>query len=100
MAYVRKSAPPPRPDFSWHDAAACRGEDLWLFFGSDGERSAEREIREAEAKKICIGCPVREECLDQALSRPERAGIFGGLNPEERHTTRRRLARHRREAAA
>ncbi len=50
------------------------GEDLVLFFGPDGERQPEREIRERKAKQICMGCPVRTECLDYAVSRPEKYG--------------------------
>ena len=44
----------------------------------------------AEAKAVCAGCPVRAECLDEALARiPD--GIAGGLTPAER----RRLVRGR-----
>jgi len=51
MSQVRRqSAVLPRPNWGWQDAAACRGEDLLLFFGPDGERQPEREIRERKAK--------------------------------------------------
>ena len=75
MAQVRRQANLPRPSWGWQDAAACRGEDLVLFFGPDGERQPEREIRERKAKQICMGCPVRTECLDYAVSRPEKSAI-------------------------
>jgi WhiB family redox-sensing transcriptional regulator len=82
----------------WARQAACRGEDLVLFFGLEGERAAEtREPREARAKAICSGCPARDDCLDYAVSRPERYGVYGGMNPEEREAERRR---RRRRAAA
>ncbi|MFE3452429.1 WhiB family transcriptional regulator [Nonomuraea sp. NPDC059194] len=80
-------------EWSWQNAAACRGEPLWLFFGSAGERHSEREEREAEAKSICAQCPVRAECATYALSRPEKYGTWGGLNPEERASERRRRQR-------
>jgi len=64
-----------------------------LFFGPDGERQPEREIRERKAKQICMGCPVRTECLDYAVSRPEKYGMWGGLNEDERASERRRRMR-------
>jgi WhiB family redox-sensing transcriptional regulator len=77
----------------WMDAAECRGEDLILFFGIDGERQPEREIRERKAKAVCMRCPVRAECLDYAVSRPEKSGLWGGLNEDERAMERRRRQR-------
>ena len=51
MSQVRRqTAVLPRPNWGWQDAAACRGEDLMLFFGPDGERQPERDIRERKAK--------------------------------------------------
>jgi WhiB family transcriptional regulator, redox-sensing transcriptional regulator len=93
MAQVRRQANLPRPIWGWQDAAACRGEDLVLFFGPDGERQPEREIRERKAKAICSRCPVRNECLDYAVARPEKYGTWGGLNEEERASERRRRMR-------
>src|ERR1700735_902472 len=80
----RHAAVLPRPNWGWQDDAACRGEDLLLFFGPDGERQPEREVRERKAKAICMSCPVRSECLNYAVSRPEKYGTWGGLNEEER----------------
>lgn len=80
-------------DWGWTGRAACRGEDLALFFGVDGERQAEREIREWKAQQVCAGCPVRTDCLDYAVSRPEKYGIYGGLNEDERSRERRRRTR-------
>jgi len=75
--------------------AACRDTGLMmLFFGPDGERSAEREIRERKAKAVCAVCPIRAECLDYALRHPARHGIWGGLNAEELAAERRGLLRH------
>ncbi|MFG2001742.1 WhiB family transcriptional regulator [Spirillospora sp. NPDC048911] len=82
-----------RPDFTWQDFADCHGEDLVLFFGPDGERAPERELRERKAKQICAGCPVRTECADYAVSRPEKYGTWGELNEEERASERRRRQR-------
>ncbi|MFF2094798.1 WhiB family transcriptional regulator [Streptomyces sp. NPDC058202] len=65
----------------WRTAAACRGEDPDLFF------SREFEII---ARKICITCPVRPECLasildiERGTSVDYRDGIVAGLTPRER----------------
>lgn len=86
------------PDWRWQDNAACRGLDLMLFFGPDGERQAEREYREYVAKEVCAGCPVRRDCLDYAVERPEAYGTWGNLGEEERKAERRK--RMRRASAA
>jgi WhiB family transcriptional regulator, redox-sensing transcriptional regulator len=36
---------------------------------------------------------VRNECLDYAISRPEKYGTWGGLNEDERASERRRRMR-------
>jgi len=93
MEVRRQVTLPPRPNWGWQDAAACRGTDVVLFFGPDGERQPEREIRERKAKAMCASCPVRSECLDYAISRPEKYGTWGGLNEDERASERRRRMR-------
>ena len=43
------------------------------------------------AKRICKECPVREECLDYAISTKELFfGIWGGMAPKERIAERKR----------
>ena len=94
MSEVRSQvAVPARPSWAWQDAAACRGKDTLLFFGPDGERQPEREVRERKAKAVCASCPVLAECLAYAISRPEKYGVWGGLNEEERASERRRRMR-------
>src|SRR6266542_950662 len=78
MSEVRRQAAlMPRPNWGWQDDAACRGKEVVLFFGPDGERQPEREIRERKAKIVCASCPVRTECLSYAVSRPEKYGTWG-----------------------
>jgi WhiB family redox-sensing transcriptional regulator len=81
------------PDWAWQDDASCRGQELVLFFGPDGERAPERDVRELKAKAICSGCPARNACLNYALDRPEKYGLYGGLNEDERASVRRRRQR-------
>jgi WhiB family transcriptional regulator, redox-sensing transcriptional regulator len=94
MSEVRRQATlAPRPNWAWQDQAACRGKEVVLFFGPDGERQPERDIRERKAKAVCAACPVRAECLSYAVARPEKYGTWGGLNEEERSSERRRRMR-------
>lgn len=88
------------PDVTWMDRAGCRGEDLMLFFGADGERPPERDYRERKAKAICAQCPVRSACLIHAFDHPERSGTWGGLGEEDRASARRRRMRRQANAAA
>ena len=56
-----------------------------MFFPpSHFERKADKEAREARAKRICATCPVRRDCLGYALRIREPHGIWGGLNEVER----------------
>ena len=63
---------------------ACKGKDPDLFFAPDAEFVTARQKREAKAKTICAGCPVRDACLAYALDAREGYGIWGGLNEDER----------------
>jgi WhiB family transcriptional regulator, redox-sensing transcriptional regulator len=82
-------------DMSWEARAACGGMAAQLFFGPDGERPQEREIREAKAVAVCARCPVRAQCLDYALENSIKHGIWGGRNQEQRAQERRRRAGRR-----
>jgi WhiB family redox-sensing transcriptional regulator len=74
----------------WRHRARCRGDagvDFYPPFG--GESRRERVAREQRAKVVCASCPVRNECLDQAMTYEERYGVWGGLTADERLTFRR-----------
>lgn len=43
-----------------------------------------------EAKRVCVGCEVRVECLEYALANDERFGIWGGLSERERRKLKKR----------
>lgn len=84
----------------WRSLAACRKEpDPEVFFPENGGNYT-------RARKICATCPVTEPCLALALrseagtSDRLRAGMFGGLTPEERCELERDLRRKRREGVA
>lgn len=80
----------------WMRHAACRSEDLGLFFGPDGEQPAARDAREAAAKAVCSRCRVRSACLADALERGARHGVLGGTTPAERKQLRRSYLRRMR----
>lgn len=80
------------PDLSfelpvWHYDAACLNADPAMFFPEMGESSE-------PAKALCRRCPVRDECLTDALAfeaedATATVGVRGGLSPNERHRLRR-----------
>src|SRR6188472_535764 len=76
-------------DRSWQDYANCLGVDPDLFF-------PERGASTREAKEVCRGCVVREDCLEFALINGEKFGIWGGMSERERRRIRRRRAMQRR----
>ncbi len=69
----------------WQDYANCLGVDPDLFF-------PERGASTREAKEVCRGCVVQDECLEFALSNGEKFGIWGGKSERERRRVRRQRA--------
>jgi WhiB family transcriptional regulator, redox-sensing transcriptional regulator len=67
---------------SWQHEGECNGLNFeqidHVFYPSQGQ-----SIK--EARKICAPCPVKQECLDYALEKGERFGIWGGLTTRERN---------------
>ena len=87
-----KPGPVRTPDLS---AGACRTADPDLFFPPDAELVKAGQRREAAAKAICAGCPVRDECLAYALESRQAFGIWGGADERERRAMLRRQAERR-----
>ena len=81
------------PENDWRTEAACRSMDAAIFFSPEHfETKQEKDAREAAAKQVCGGCPVREACLDYAVTAQEKYGIWGGLTELERRAVVRRRA--------
>lgn len=71
---------------NWREQAACRRTSP-LVFETDG--------RVGEAHRICSVCPVRAECLDEALRLRDTHGFRGGHTGDERAALLRRARRPR-----
>lgn len=69
----------------WQDRALCAETDPEAFFPEKGGSTR-------EAKRICLGCEVKDECLEYALAHDERFGIWGGLSERERRRLKRAWA--------
>ncbi|MFD5818567.1 WhiB family transcriptional regulator [Streptomyces sp. NPDC127038] len=78
---------------NWREGASCRTVDPDLFFpiGSTGPAVLQIE----EAKAVCAGCPVREQCLRWALDTGQTVGVWGGTSEAERRALTRRRSRQR-----
>lgn len=79
---ARSTATPSPGPRGWRRQAACRDEDPELFFPPGRGDTAYAQVE--AAKRICLGCPVREPCLTYALATRQREGIWGGLTGLER----------------
>ena len=69
-------------DLVWQDDALCAEVDGELFFPEKGGDVS-------PAKRVCMACRVRRECLDYALDHGERFGIWGGLSERQRRLMKR-----------
>ncbi|RKS71429.1 WhiB family redox-sensing transcriptional regulator [Motilibacter peucedani] len=70
-------------ELRWQERALCAQTDPEAFFPEKGGSTR-------EAKRVCLGCDVRAECLEYALAQDERFGIWGGLSERERRRLRKR----------
>jgi WhiB family redox-sensing transcriptional regulator len=72
-------------ELGWQERALCAETDPEAFFPEKGGSTR-------EAKRVCLSCEVRTECLEYALAHDERFGIWGGLSERERRRLKRRPA--------
>jgi WhiB family transcriptional regulator, redox-sensing transcriptional regulator len=71
------------PGEHWRSLAACQFADPDLFFPISSSGPSGSQV--AQAKAICAGCPVRQQCLAFALRTHQVHGVWGGLTEQERH---------------
>ncbi|MDE2591791.1 MAG: WhiB family transcriptional regulator [Actinomycetales bacterium] len=68
---------------AWQADAICSQTDPEAFFPEKGGSTR-------DAKRICAGCDVKQQCLEYALANDERFGIWGGLSERERRKLKKR----------
>ena len=66
----------------WTSAAACNSADPDELFVTGAAQN--------RAKAVCMGCPVRAECLADALDNRVEFGVWGGMTERERRALLRR----------
>ena len=66
----------------WPSLAACRNGNPDALFVQGAEQNV--------AKRICRRCPVRYECLADALDNRIEFGVWGGMTERERRALLRR----------
>lgn len=66
----------------WPSRAACRGAEPDELFVPGAAQN--------RVKALCTGCPVRTECLADALDNRTEYGIWGGMTERERRALLRR----------
>lgn len=76
-----------RPE-TWTRQAACAGINPELWFPARGDHHTANA-----AIAICLGCPVRAQCLKYALEQRIEHGIWGGLPVRARRHLRRAMPR-------
>lgn len=81
----------------WTELANCRGmnlEDFYIGTTDDkGWHASRNTAHLAGLRTICRACPVRDQCLEDAIDTFDRHAFRGGMTPPERR-------RHARKAAA
>ena len=66
----------------WTALSACRTSDPDELFVTGAAQN--------RAKAVCMGCPVRTECLSDALDNRVEFGVWGGMTERERRALLRR----------
>jgi WhiB family redox-sensing transcriptional regulator len=82
---------------AWTDAPALIRPEPWMQDGACAEVDPESFFPEKggstrDAKSICRGCEVLDDCLAYALRNDERFGIWGGKSERERAAMKRNRA--------
>jgi WhiB family redox-sensing transcriptional regulator len=70
----------------WRELALCKEVDPEAFFPGKGQSTA-------DAKRVCMACEVRTECLADALATGERYGVRGGKSEHERRKLKKKPMR-------
>lgn len=75
------------PNFRDKGIPACATTDPEIFFPPKGAGGGS-EYGTKAARRMCMGCPYRVECLNWAIKNSE-TGIWGGTTERDRKALRR-----------
>ena len=67
----------------WRDDAACRQHNAELWFPNHQPGRGTADVY-ADARAVCITCPVIADCLEHVLTTREDHGMWAALTPEQR----------------
>ena len=84
MADTTSGPSPVADQWEWQFEGLCRTVSPELFFHPEGERGSARRRRDERAKRLCLECPVLQQCRSHALSAREPYGVGGARTSEER----------------
>jgi WhiB family redox-sensing transcriptional regulator len=76
----------PETPWDWTLLADCQYTDPEMFFAEGNDAADVTD----QARRVCLSCPVRADCLRQALSGPEEHGTWAGLSERELRAERER----------
>ena len=91
MTTISNALKPVADKWEWQYQGACNGADPESFFLEPNQRGSSKRTKEQRAIAICNTCPVKQKCLEHALSVPEVYGVWGGMNEESRSQLASRL---------
>jgi WhiB family transcriptional regulator, redox-sensing transcriptional regulator len=75
---------------AWAKDTPCSQVDTKLWFPEERDGMPERGYTALEeCRRICRRCPVRERCLEEAMTDDIRYGVWGGLTENEREQLRK-----------
>lgn len=70
---------------------ACASENPDVMFPEDEHNPHSPEVQ--AARRVCLGCGIREACLERAIRERQPFGVWGGMTTPEREALRRRQYR-------
>lgn len=82
MRTATHAAPPAETVHDWTASAACNNADPDELFVTGAAQN--------RAKAVCLSCPVRTECLADALDNRVEFGVWGGMTERERRAVLKR----------
>jgi len=86
MSVSANFAPVVRSGAGWRDPKVA----ALVVLGAIGAVLFVTGAAQNRAKAVCMGCPVRTECLSDALDNRVEFGVWGGMTERERRALLRR----------